>query len=79
MSEQVTIYVRLPNEGTPRRRPVGAEHGSSRCFQITRDLDPTAPGEEWEFQPGDLVIRDKRQSPSGAFMLAAVRDALRDS
>ena len=50
--ETCTIYVALLNEGTPCWRPVDAAALGDGDFKI---MGVVPDGEEWEFQPGDVV------------------------
>ena len=50
--ETCTIYVALLNEGTPCWRPVEAVALGDGIFRIA-GVSPD--GEDWEFQPGDVV------------------------
>ena len=46
------IYVSLLNEGINVWRPVSAEFISDNLYQI---LGEVPEGEEWQFQPGEIV------------------------
>jgi hypothetical protein len=51
-----TIYVRLPDESVAVWRPVEAEPVGD-AFRIVGDCPD---GEQWEFQPGDVVRCEMR-------------------
>ena len=60
MSDQVTVFVRLLDEGVEVWRPVPAIRlGNGRYeIQATDDYDPEC--ETWEFPPGAVVMGDSR-------------------
>ncbi len=55
MSNRVTIYVLLLNEGIDVWRPVQAEHLHGNIYRImAQQYDRTT--ELWQFEPGDVVL-----------------------
>ena len=76
-SSTATIFVSLLNEGTPVWRPVLAERMGHAEYRLIaprgpRGYDPE--DEEWEFEPGTLVICEERQI-GGEMVKVAVRRA----
>lgn len=71
--KQATIYVNLVGEGLNVMRSVTAEHMGRDYYQIT---DTMPEGENWQFQPGQ-VVRCKKQTLSTGKALVAVEEAPR--
>jgi hypothetical protein len=69
MGERCPVYVAILDEGTAVWRPVAAERVSGDVFRLT---GPVPEGEQWEFQPGELVRCDMRAFSGGERALAAV-------
>ena len=63
----ITIYVSLLNEGTDCWRPVKAESLAEGLFRIT---DSQPEGEQWEFQPGQVVLCRERVFQDGEGLVA---------
>jgi hypothetical protein len=63
----ITIFVALLNEGTQCWRPVLAEHHTDNIYQI---VDSVPAGEEWMFQPGDMVRCEEREFSEGVGLVA---------
>lgn len=70
-----TIYLNLVGEGLAVLRSVQAEHLRKDYYLI---VEPMPPGENWEFQPGQVVRCQKRNLSSGK-ALVAVEEAPRAS
>ena len=70
MSERVTIYVSLLDEGIDVWRSVLAEHVRENVYRITDQTHPD--GEVWEFLPGALVLCKQINFDEGP-ALAAIR------
>ncbi len=70
MSERVTIYVSLLDEGIDVWRPVLAEHVRENVYRIADQPHPA--DEVWEFLPGTLVLCKQIQLDEGS-VLAAIR------
>jgi hypothetical protein len=69
MSETVTVYVKLLEEGTDVWRPVEAQHLHDHCFLL---LGKPEDDEMWEFSSGSTVICEHREL-SGGICEVAVR------
>ena len=66
------VHVTLLGEGVPVWRPVQARHVQDSTYQ----LEGTVPeGEEWEFQPGELVKCELQEFIGGGSDLLARRPA----
>ena len=52
MTETANIYIGLLDEGVDVWRPVTAEIVGSSTYKI---IEAIPVGEQWEFQPGDVV------------------------
>jgi len=52
MCAETQVFVALLGEGTQVWRPVDSRKVSPNVFEI---LGPVPVGEEWEFQPGQIV------------------------
>ena len=70
-----TIYLNLVGEGLAVLRAVQAEHIGKDYYLIVEQMPP---GENWEFQPGQVVRCQKRNLSSGK-ALVAVEEAPRAS
>jgi hypothetical protein len=70
MSERVTIYVSLLDEGIDVWRPVLAEHVRENVYRIADQRQPD--DEVWEFLPGALVLCKQIELEEGP-VLAAIR------
>ena len=67
------VHVALLGEGTRVWRPVQADHIQASVYE----LSGTVPaGEEWEFQPGQLVECEPQEFSGGGSGLVARRPAL---
>ena len=64
------VYVALIGEGIPVWRPVNARSVSDGVFEL---LGPKEHGEEWEFQPGQLVECEEHSFSLGVVGLVARR------
>lgn len=62
-----TIYVALKGEGVAVWRPVSAEQVSESTFRIV-GIVPS--DEEWEFQPGEIVVWTQRALSEGLQLVA---------
>lgn len=66
------VHVTLLGEGVPVWRPARARHVQDSAYQ----LEGTVPeGEEWEFQPGELVKCELQEFIGGGSGLVARRPA----
>jgi hypothetical protein len=63
----VTIYLNLVGEGLAVLRTVQAEHLGKDYYLI---VEPMPPGENWEFQTGQVVRCQKRNLSSGKGLVA---------
>ena len=73
-STDVTIFVRLLDEGVDVWRPVQARRLSETTYQISKEAVPE--GEVWAFAPGDIVVAEHR-GPAHEASLVAVALATR--
>ena len=66
----LTVYVRLLDEGTDVWRPTRAVALVDGLYRIlpTSDYDPD--GEHWEFPPGSLVLLEERSMAHGQHLVA---------
>ncbi|MFC5344948.1 hypothetical protein ACETK8_02960 [Brevundimonas staleyi] len=72
-AERATVFVRLLDEGTDVWRPVDARRLGEATYQIA---DQTVPEDEtWSFQPGDIVVAERRQDDAEDQPLIAVAQA----
>lgn len=72
-TEFATVFVRLLDEGTDVWRPVDARRLGETTYQIT---DQAVPDHEtWSFQPGDIVVAERRQGDADDQPLMAVAQA----
>lgn len=74
--KEVTIQVRLLDEGTDVWRPVRTQSLEDGSFLIIEDQKYTREDEKWEFEPGTKVICEKmelREGTSKGPCLVAVR------
>jgi hypothetical protein len=75
LSEPVTIFVALLDEGTEAWRPVRArplrEVGLLRIMGVDADVSD----ETWEFPPGAIVRCEQRRFPDGTIGMTAVERA----
>ncbi len=72
MSSIVQIYVALLDEGVDTWRPVQAEPVSGNIYRIvSQEFDRTC--EAWQFEPGELVVCEMRDSSSGRILAATSR------
>ena len=69
MSETTDIYVSLLDEGVDVRRPVEAEHLHDDVYRITATVYDREV-EAWQFEPGDVVVCELRQSSDGPILAA---------
>jgi hypothetical protein len=67
---EVTVYVRLLQEGTEVFRPTKAEACENGVYRLlpTPDYDPE--DECWEFLPGSLVKVKERHGAEASFLVA---------
>jgi hypothetical protein len=73
MTDSVSIYVALPDEGVQVWRPIFAEHlGGDRYRVLEQPYDTEL--ERWEFVPGDEVICGYVDSYDGKILAAIKRD-----
>jgi hypothetical protein len=72
MSEKVTIYVALLNEGTDCWVPVEASQQDDGSFVIYGDIPED---DEWQFAPGSRVLCEPRKFSQGEAGLVAVKNA----
>lgn len=66
---EITVYVRLLDEGTDVWRPVAAHHVEGDLFLLAAD-QPVPEDETWEFSPGSMVLCRPRQLSGGARLAA---------
>ena len=74
MNVQVTIFIRLMDEGVECWRPVEAEPRGSTYLLI----GPMPSDERWEFPAGSLVVCQQTEFSEGKTGLAVVRLAEMD-
>ena len=74
MSEQVVVYVSLPDEAVPVWRPVLAEPIEKDRYRLIVGQPYDTSIERWEFVPGDEVVCEYIIGAKGP-MLAARRKA----
>ena len=72
-TEIATVFVRLLDEGTDVWRPVSARRLGETTYQIADD--PVPNDEAWSFQPGDIVVVERRQGDGQDEPLIAVARA----
>lgn len=70
--EIVNIQVLLTDEPVRMWRPVKARHIRENLYQILSN-QIVDEDEEWEFQPGDIVIVEQKLFHSGVLRLTAVK------
>ena len=70
LDTDVTLYVRLLDEGTDVARPCQAWtlSGASYILVSPTDFDPEV--ENWEFKPGTFVTAERRTGRTGEYLLA---------
>jgi len=68
--EEITIFIRLLNEGTEVLRPTRALDLGGGLFKVLATSDYDATDEEWEFPPNSVVRAQRRSGASGEFFLA---------
>jgi len=72
-TELSTIFVRLLDEVPDVWRPVSASRLGETTYQIA---EQTVPEDEvWSFQPGDIVVAERRQGDADDQPLIAVAQA----
>lgn len=72
MRKNVTVYVRLLDEGTDAWRPVPARLLADGHYEIL-EIDGGVPSDEkWEFQPGTQVTCRQKEFADGTISLIAV-------
>ncbi len=77
MTKTVQIYVALLDEGVDAWRPVEALYIKDNVYKIlNQPYDRTI--ENWQFQPGELVVCDMIKSSDG-LILAATGNGLLES
>ena len=64
---RAVIYMNLVNTGVACLRPVQAEHLGRDFYKVA---EPVPEGEQWEFQPGQVVRCRKKSLSSGKAMVA---------
>ena len=69
---QHRIYMALHGEGTSVWRPVQAAHLGDDLFRV---LGIVPAGEEWAFQPGEIVHCQEQQLSHGPCLVAVRRAA----
>lgn len=74
MQETATIYIELPEEGSPTIRPTEAVPLGDNTFKVlpTPDYDPE--DEFWEYPPGSIVRGEKKIDYRGNEILVAVEE-----
>lgn len=72
-TERTTIFVRMLDEGTDVWRPVQAVRLGETTYRITDD--PVPEDEAWVFQPGDVVVVERRLGEARDDSLIAVARA----
>lgn len=73
-NEQVTVYVRLLNEGVPVMRPAPAAHLGTDRYRLGQPAGYDPSDEVWEFPPGSIVRCDTKEE-GGEQVLVAVSEA----
>ena len=68
-----TVFVRLLDEGADVWRPVDALRLGETTYQIAEQAVPE--DESWSFQPGDIVVAERRQGDADGQPLIAVAQA----
>ena len=68
-----TVFVRLLDEGTDVWRPVDALRLGETTYRIAEQAVPE--DEAWSFQPGDIVVAERRQGDTDDQPLIAVAQA----
>lgn len=72
MSNTVSIYVSLLDEGVDVWRSVQAEHLHGNVYRIiAQSYDRSI--ESWEFEPGDVVLCEEVESEDGPIVAATRR------
>lgn len=72
-TELMTVFVRLIDEGTDVWRPVRATRLGETTYRIADD--PVPEDEAWSFQPGDIVVVERRHGDGRDEPLIAVAQA----
>ena len=70
VTQPLTIYVGLLDEGVTVWRPVVAREVSPGRYELSGAIPE---GERWEFQPGQVVECERRALDGGEFGLVATR------
>ncbi len=69
MTKTVQIYVALLDEGVDVWRPVEALYVKENVYKIlVQPYDPAI--ENWQFQPGELVVCEMVESSNGSILAA---------
>ncbi len=68
--KNVTIYINLPEEGSPTRRPTQATDLGNGFFHVLATPDYNPEDEVWEFPPGSIVQCEKKLHKGQEYFLA---------
>ena len=68
----ITVHVKLLNEGTEVWRPVMACLLPDGTYELTNEPDLSSGDEEWEFPPGSKVVCEERRFADGQALVVAV-------
>ena len=72
-TDLATVFVRILDEGTDVWRPVKAVRLGATTYRIADD--PVPEDEAWVFQPGDIVVVERRQGEGCEETLIAMAQA----
>lgn len=72
-TDLATVLVRMLDEGTDVWRPVKAVGLGETTYRLAND--PVPGDESWVFQPGDIVVVERRNSDDRGESLVAVAQA----
>ena len=70
-TEIATVHVRLLDEEVDVWRPVHAERLSGVTYRLS--AAPTPEDEVWSFQPGDIVVAERRAGGPDGLLIAVAR------
>jgi hypothetical protein len=65
------VHVRLLDEGTDVWRPVEAERLGETTYRLA--YDPVPVDERWTFQPGDIVVVERRGDQTDGSLIAVAK------
>lgn len=70
-TDMTFVYVRLLDEGIDVWRPVEAERLGETTYRLA--VDPVPADEHWSFQPGDIVVAERRGDHPDEALIAVAK------